>query len=99
LFSDAATATYRRRFYRASLYQGILPPPAILARDGAFGFRTNRFGFDLTGIGGQTVVVETSTNLATWVPLGTNILGSSPLYFSDPGSVAAPRRFYRARVQ
>jgi len=99
LFSDAASATYRRRFYRASLYQGILPPPSILARDGAFGFRTNRFGFDLTGIGGQTVVVEMSTNLAAWVPLATNILGNAPIYFTDPGSAVAPRRFYRARVQ
>jgi uncharacterized delta-60 repeat protein len=97
IFSDAASGLFRRRFYRAELYQGTLPPPAILLRDGALGFRTNRFGFTLNGIGGQTLVIEASTNLANWSPLVTNTLDNGPFYFSDPAAGTYPRRFYRAR--
>lgn len=82
--------------------QSILPgavsnPPTIVLNDGAFGFRTNRFGFNLTGGGGQRVVIEASTNLADWSAMQTNVLGDSALYFSDPAAASMPRRFYRVR--
>jgi hypothetical protein len=73
-------------------------PPVILVNDGSFGVRTNRFGFNLSGTAGQVVIVESSTNLANWLPLQTNTLGSGPFYFSDPATGAFPWRFYRARV-
>jgi uncharacterized delta-60 repeat protein len=73
--------------------------PAILVNDGRFGVRSNQFGFNLVGSGGSVVVVECSTNLLNWIPLGTNMLPSGPIYFSDPGSTNFPRRFYRARLQ
>jgi hypothetical protein len=72
--------------------------PVIMVNDGTFGMRTNRFGFNVTGTAGQVVIVEGSTNLANWLPLQTNTLGSGPLYFSDPATGAFPWRFYRARV-
>ena len=90
---------FPRRFYRAALFQGVLPPPALLAADGAIGFRTNGFGFNLAGVAGQNVVVECSTNLVNWTALATNTLGAGPLYFSDPASGNFPQRFYRARLQ
>jgi hypothetical protein len=79
-------------------------PPIILTDDGSFGFRTNefgvnQFGFNLTGMTGQTVVIEASTNLVNWFALATNTLGAAPLYFSDPGSTNFPVCFYRARLQ
>jgi uncharacterized delta-60 repeat protein len=97
IFSDARSGSFPRRFYRAELYQGLLPAPSILASDGATGFRTNRFGFNLNGVGGQTVVIEASTNLVNWIGLATNTLGNGPFYFSDPGSANFLRRFYRVR--
>jgi hypothetical protein len=72
--------------------------PRIILNDGRFGFGTNGFGFDLSGVAGQAVAVDCSSNLLNWLPLQTNTLGSGPFYFSDPAAKAEPRRFYRARI-
>ena len=73
------------------------PPPVILVNDLSFGVSSNRFGFEFSGTAGQVVVVETSTNLATWTPVATNTLGAAPLYFSEPYSGDFPQKFYRLR--
>lgn len=75
------------------------PPPAILVSDGGFGFRTNRFGFNVQALAHQVVVIEGSTDLVNWQPLQTNAPGSGPFSFSDPESGTLSRRFYRARVE
>ena len=80
-------------------YVSANPPPAILVSDASFGVRTNRFGFSLSGIEGQTVVIEASTNLVSWFALATNTFGLGSLYFSDPEPATFQQRFYRARVQ
>ena len=56
------------------------------------------FGFNVIGPSGSNVVIQASTDLQTWIPLQTNLLGSGPLYFSDAQSPANVRRFYRARL-
>jgi hypothetical protein len=43
------------------------------------------------------VIIDYSTDLSTWIPLQTNLLSNSPLYFSDSPS-ASQQRFYRARL-
>jgi len=73
-------------------------PPRIVVTNANFGIRSNRFGFDLSGAFGQAIVVDGSTNLADWLPLGTNSMGGSPIYFSDPGWTNFPWRYYRARL-
>jgi hypothetical protein len=98
LFADAGSGRYPRRFYRARLYQGTLPMPAIGGSAGSMGFQSGHFGFNLSGVAGQTVVIEASTNLVNWSVLSTNTLGSDPLYFSDPDSAGISQRFYRARL-
>jgi len=75
-----------------------LTPPQILTGNSSFGFLNSRFGFDLGGAFGQTIVVDGSTNLVDWIPLFTNTVGGSPFYFRDPASAAFPWRFYRARL-
>ncbi len=87
--------------YELIQYSVPQPPtaPIIHVSDGSMGFVSNKFGFNLSGQSGQVVVVEGSTNLVNWLPLQTNTLGSSPLYFSDPGSSNFNRRFYRAQSQ
>ncbi len=72
--------------------------PGICTCDGAFGVLSNQFGFHLSGLPDQVVVLEGSTDLLHWSPLQTNTLGSSLLYFSEPWSVQTPHRFYRARL-
>ena len=71
--------------------------PIVFATDS--GFRSNRFGFNVSGSAGQVVIVEGATNLADWIALATNALGSGSVYFSDPASQNLPGRSYRVRLQ
>jgi hypothetical protein len=78
----------------------LVPPAplAIITTNAAFGFTNGAFGFDVSGPSGSTVVIQASTDLHTWIPLQTNLLGSGPLYFSDPQSTTDAQRFYRAQL-
>jgi hypothetical protein len=55
------------------------------------------FGFTLTRLTNQTIVVEASTNLLNWQPIWTNSPPGASTNFVDPEWVNHPRRFYRAR--
>ncbi len=76
-----------------------LPPPAIITTNGSFGISNGVFGFQLTGLPGQTLVVEGSSNLTTWIGLKTNLLTGESIYFSDPQWTNHPARYYRIRAQ
>ena len=73
--------------------------PTILASDASFGVISNRFGFDVGGEAGLSVVVEGSCDLLVWTALMTNILGAGPFHFIDTEYTNFPSRFYRARGQ
>jgi hypothetical protein len=73
-------------------------PLVIITTNTAFGFTNGVFGFDVSGPSGSNVVIQASTDLHTWIPLHTNLLGSGLLYFSDPQSTTNLRRFYRAQL-
>jgi DNA-binding beta-propeller fold protein YncE len=75
-----------------------VPTPLAITTDAAFGFTNGVFGFDVSGPSGSNVVIQASTDLHTWLPLQTNLLGSGPLYFSDPQSTTNVQRFYRAQL-
>ncbi len=64
-----------------------------------FGFHSGQFGFELLGPAGLTAVVESSTNLANWLPIWTNTLANPPSLFSDPQKGVDASHFYRARVK
>lgn len=96
-FEDISSAQFPRRFYRARPHEGPLPQPRL--HDAAFTTGPGGlFGFNLTGVSGQSVVIEASTNMLNWLPLQTNTLGPGPIYFSDPQWFQWPKRFYRLRV-
>jgi hypothetical protein len=44
------------------------------------------------------VVIESSTNLQTWIPISTNTVAGDTLSFRDFGSANLPHRFYRAKL-
>ena len=71
--------------------------PQVQTSDDSFGVRTNQFGFNINWASGQTVVVETCTNLDNpdWQPVQTNTLTTGSAYFSDPQWTNYPARFYR----
>jgi len=77
----------------------LLWNPQMQTGDGSFGVQSNGFGFSITGTPGISLVVETSTNVASgiWQPLQTNTLTNGSVYFSDPQSTNYPGRFYRLR--
>jgi hypothetical protein len=84
----------------ASTYGGLptvmlYPPPQVGV--GSTGVKPGGFGFTLTGGTNQVIVIEASTNLATWQPIWTNTLAGVTTNFVDPQWVNHPHRFYRAR--
>jgi hypothetical protein len=79
-------------------YGSVTSSVAALTVHGSGSFSSNGFGFQLSGVAGQTVLIEASTNLASWTPLLTNSLLAGNLYFNDPDSTNIARRFYRARL-
>jgi hypothetical protein len=71
------------------------PPPAsllspLLSTQG-------QFQFQLEGLSGRVYVIEYSTNLLEWIPLGTITNNLSPVEFIDPSAPAMVKKFYRAR--
>jgi len=56
-----------------------------------------QFQMVLTGEPGLTYVVQASTNLASWVSVGTNTAAANGTFkFADPNVPNFSRRFYRA---
>ena len=95
-FTDRDAATFPCRFYRAQLYAGTLPAPAMDVGAGAASLSPQGFSFNLRGVAGQTVVIQASSNLTAWTALATYLLGPDPLHFTDPASTNLPQCFYRA---
>lgn len=54
--------------------------------------------FVVTGWASKGIVVESSTNLTTWVPVMTNGFSSGQFSFSVGASNSPSRRFYRSRA-
>ena len=73
----------------------MLCPPQMAP--GSAGVKPGGFGFTLTSLTNQTIVVEASTNLVNWQPIWTNSLPGTSTDFVDSQSTNHPHRFYRAR--
>ena len=55
--------------------------------------------FTFSGLAGQTIVIDASTDLTTWTPLFTNSTTSTnPVSFTDSAATNLPARYYRARL-
>ncbi len=64
------------------------------------GFNGGQFDFNLAGPSGQSVVVEASADLVSWLPVWTNTLGfPTEITFVDPQSGGHSNRYYRAVTQ
>jgi hypothetical protein len=61
-------------WYVESLAHVLSPPPSILTNDAVFGFRPDHFGFSLSAVPGQALVIEASTDLVHWLPIQTNLV-------------------------
>jgi len=65
---------------------GIVPPTA----------RNGRSDVMLNGFSGQTYWIQTSTNLASWVSVSTNIMSSTPIFVTNTVIPNVDRQFWRA---
>ena len=71
----------------------LFAPPKI--GGGGIGIQSGNFGFTITGVSNQTVVVEASTNLLNWQVIQTITLSGTSTNFTDPQWTNYPERFYR----
>jgi hypothetical protein len=58
--------------------------------------KSRRFQFSLTGRAGKSHVVEASSDLKSWQPVGTNLWSSGKFIYTDPVPATNKMRFYRA---
>jgi plastocyanin len=59
-------------------------------------WKTNQFQFILNGTAGQSYITETSSNLANWFAISTNLAGASRFTITDP-TASNHSGFYRVR--
>jgi uncharacterized delta-60 repeat protein len=80
---------------------GAPPEPVfrIVVDDSWFGFRSNQFGFNVSGSAGEQVVVEASTNLTDWSAVSTNSIGTGAPDFTESPGATLPSRFFRLRAR
>ena len=72
--------------------------PRILSNEGSFGIHTNHFEFDVGALPGQTITVETSTNLTQWSDILSGAVPDEGLFhFTTPSPVTLFHRYFRVR--
>lgn len=93
---DPAGNLYVPDFGNYTIRKGY--PPLVMTSSGpGLGSNGGPFAFTLTGPSGQSVVVESSSDLVNWLPIWTNTLTfPEALTFRDPQNSVDLNRFYRA---
>ena len=94
---DSAGNVYVADFGNFTIRKGSPAPVTFRLFAPRIGFNGGPFGLFLTGSAGQSVVVEGSTDLISWLPVWTNTFAGA-LNFVDPQSADYSNRFYRARL-
>jgi hypothetical protein len=57
------------------------------------------FSFRLSVLLGCTGVIEASSNLQDWIPIGTNVADVADVLFTDAAAGNFPMRFYRVPLE
>jgi probable HAF family extracellular repeat protein len=79
---------------------GFLLTPALIFDPSSFKFKSGTVTLTISGINGDTVVIQVSCDLMSWTPISTNVIRNNKATFNDsgtcpPGSIRA----YRAIIQ
>jgi hypothetical protein len=92
--TTASNATVELDWVRLRPAAGYLPEPRLTSP-----WLTNgAFGFEVQGPSGWTYVVQTSTNVTSWIPVGTNTQAYPPFVWTDPAP-GGGRKFYRVLLR
>jgi len=89
--SDGAHARYLYTPELLTIVSNHQPPVLGISQPGGA-----QFHISVTGVSGQTIVLQTSTDLQNWQPLATNTLASCSWSFTNNAPPGFPQRFYRA---
>ncbi len=87
---DGEGNLYVADFYFNTIRKGYLPPKLL---GSYFNYNTGRFSFGWAGP--RSLVVEASTNLVDWQPVGTT---DGQEYWTDPQARFISQRFFRFRT-
>jgi hypothetical protein len=77
----------------------VLPAAGGAPQLTATGVSGDNFLLALSGSAGATYVVQVSSNLATWLPVSTNLLPASGFASVTNGVGSSSSRFYRALLE
>jgi len=75
-----------------------LRPLKILNPTGISGLTSNTFSFFYSGPPGQSVVIESSADFQSWLPLRTNVLGLGISAFNQTNQRTITQEFFRLRI-
>jgi len=87
--ADTENSLVRKGFLASSVPAPVLHRPSLSG---------GRFGFDITGLAGLAVDVESSVDLFDWQVAGTYILKGGTAHFISPTPLRGAR-FYRGHVR
>jgi Ig-like domain-containing protein/immunoglobulin I-set domain protein len=85
------TAGFNQHFFAVKFAPKVQPLAATLS--GPVFSGDSQFSFYISGTPGYDYVIQTSTNLADWTSIATNVV---PFVFTNGTTPASPARFYRA---
>jgi mono/diheme cytochrome c family protein len=71
----------------------VLP---LVTLDSRGSFSNGMFQVLLSGVTGQSYVLQATTNFSDWISVSTNVPLTTPFYLADPGATNFRYRFYRA---
>jgi hypothetical protein len=96
LFAKITGGAQTRYLYAPELVDVISAPRPILE---IATLSNTQFVIGVNGIAGQTIVLQTSTNLLNWLPLATNTLAGNRWTYTNNSPVSIGDRFFRAVQQ
>ena len=75
----------------------VIEPPVFFTASGYF--TNQQFVLPMSGLTGKSYVLQATTNLVDWIPIGTNVAQSNMFKMIDASATSLRYRFYRALGQ